>query len=213
MKRIFYTGLILLIELLTPEVIYAQSLYSTPYSLTTLAGNTGVAGLVNAAGVAAQFNFPAGIVVGPANSIYVADQFNGTIRKINAAGVVTNYVTGSAGKMGHPTGLAIDSSGVLYVADPLSQGIYSVSTSGVVTLFAGGTGVGATNFGDSLGCNGASLAEDDDVEVVAPVVTGSDGDCFSCVDILDSLNLELSALNWSIDCNVSTRSRLVGFSL
>jgi len=156
MKRIFYTGLILLIELLTPEVIYAQSTYSTPYSLTTLAGNTGVAGLVNAAGIAAQFNFPAGIVVGPANSIYVADQFNGTIRKINAAGVVTNYVTGSAGKMGHPTGLAIDSSGVLYVADPLSQGIYSISTSGVVTLFAGGTGVGGTGSGGGVDGTGTA---------------------------------------------------------
>jgi len=130
--------------------IRAQSNYSTPYALSTLAGSVGSAGFVNGSNSVATFNFPSGLAIGSDNSVYIADQFNGTIRKISPAGVVSTYVTGAASKLSHPTGLTIDSKGVLYIADPLSQGIYSVSTTGTVTLLAGGTGVGGTGSGGGV---------------------------------------------------------------
>lgn len=136
--------------------IKAQSTYTTPYALSTLAGSVGNAGLVNGAALTSQFNFPAGIVIGSDNSIYVADQFNATVRKISPTGVVSTYVSSSASKLSHPTGLAIDSKGVLYIADPLSQGVFSVSTNGSVTLIAGGTGVGGT--GSAVSVDGVGAA-------------------------------------------------------
>jgi sugar lactone lactonase YvrE len=94
-------------------------------TVSTIAGN-GV-GVTDGEIAVAKFNTPAGIVLDPAGTIYVADDENERIRKITPAGVVstlaggflpgfTDGVGGNA-QFNSPTALAIDGTGNIYVAD------------------------------------------------------------------------------------------------
>ena len=65
----------------------AQKNYE-PYYFGTLAGNAGY-GSADGTGSAARFYLPAGVATDSAGNVYVADQFNFTIRKVTPGGVVT----------------------------------------------------------------------------------------------------------------------------
>jgi hypothetical protein len=118
-------------------------------AVTTLAGQAGIFGNIDATGSAARFNMPSGVAVDAAGNIYVADTLNNTLRKVTASGVVSTLAgsprtpgsvdgTGSAAQFEAPQGLAIDSSGNLYVADTNNHTIRKVVPStGVVTTVAG----------------------------------------------------------------------------
>jgi sugar lactone lactonase YvrE len=100
------------------------------------------AGANDGVGTNAQFNAPSGITVDHAGSVYVADEGNGTIRKITPNG--TNWaVTTLAGVAGNFTELcdvAVDSAGNLYAADYFNCTISKVTSSGtnwIVTTLAG----------------------------------------------------------------------------
>ena len=74
------------------------------YGFTNFAGQPGITGTNNGTGSAALFNGPAGVVVYTNNgTLYVADGFNDTIRKVTTAGVVTT-LAGSAGVSGSSNG-------------------------------------------------------------------------------------------------------------
>ena len=111
--------------------------------VSTLAGSAGVSGSLDGSGSAALFNYPEGIAVDASGYVYVADTFNGTIRKVSPGGVVTTLV-GSSARFSKPTGLAIDSSGNLYVADAGNYTISKVTPAGLVTLVAGAAGIYAS---------------------------------------------------------------------
>lgn len=124
--------------------------------VTTLAGNSGLAGSTDGTGTAAQFRGPAGVAIGPDGIIYVADGANNTIRKVTSAGVVTTLagspgVTGSSNGTGSsasffaPVGVAIDSIGTVYVADRGNNLIRKITSSGVVTTLAGSGAAGSAN--------------------------------------------------------------------
>ncbi len=97
--------------------------------VTTLAGTAGVAGSTDGTGTAARFDTPQGIMFDGSGNLYVADQFNHTIRKIAlSTGAVTTFAgmagisgstsgTGTTARFNSPTSLATDGSGNLYVAD------------------------------------------------------------------------------------------------
>ncbi|MBF9224017.1 NHL domain-containing protein, partial [Hymenobacter ruricola] len=96
--------------------------------VSTLAGLAGASGSADGTGAAARFNYPAGVAVDAAGTVYVADQSNTTIRKITAAGVVSTLAgsagnpgsadgTGAAARFYYPTGVAVDAAGAVYVAD------------------------------------------------------------------------------------------------
>jgi sugar lactone lactonase YvrE len=60
--------------------------------VTTLAGQPGVAGLMDGTGSTALFNKPEDVTVDSSGNVYVADTLNGAIRKVTPGGVVTTLV-------------------------------------------------------------------------------------------------------------------------
>jgi streptogramin lyase len=114
--------------------------------VTTIAGS-GVAGIINANGSAAAFKNAHDVAVAADGSIYVADQGNHMIRKIDANGDVTSYA--GAGTVGsadgtlttatfnNPTGVCFNSTGEMFVADYSNNKIRKIDLQGNVTTFAG----------------------------------------------------------------------------
>ena len=123
--------------------------------VTTFAGSAGSAGSTDGTGSAATFNFPRGVAVDGAGTVYVTEFGNDTIRKITAAGVVTTLAgtagspgsadgTGAAARFNNPEGIAVDISGNVYVADSLNHTIRKITAAGVVTTLAGLAGAGGS---------------------------------------------------------------------
>lgn len=116
--------------------------------VSTLAGSSD-ADFANGAGSAAKFNYPEGIALDSAGTIYVADYNNSRVRKVTPAGVVTTFAgsdtsgqvngAGAAAQFMTPSGIAVDSSNNVYVSDYLGSRIRKITPAGVVTTFAGST--------------------------------------------------------------------------
>jgi sugar lactone lactonase YvrE len=120
-------------------------------TVTTIAGQIGVKGSADGTGTNASFNLPNGIAVDANGNLYVADEFNDTIRKITPAG--TNWVVSTlAGQVGMaglinamgtnaqfatPTGIAVDGAGNVYVADVANDVIRQITPAGLVSTIAG----------------------------------------------------------------------------
>ncbi len=127
---------------------------STTGIVSTIAG-TGVAGYADGAGNVAKFNYPTGVAVDRTGNLYVADNQNQRIRKINTSGVVSTLAgsgfrgfsngTGTAASFRYPFGIAVDASGNVYVADRSNHSIRKITTARVVSTFAGTGNIGVTN--------------------------------------------------------------------
>jgi sugar lactone lactonase YvrE len=111
------------------------------------AGSNLTAGFRDAQYSNALFNAPSSIVADAAGYLYVADQNNHRIRKIDLNGNVTTLAgsgvigaadgVGSSAQFNYPYGLTIDAAGNLYVADVDNHKIRKVTPSGVVSTVAG----------------------------------------------------------------------------
>ncbi|HEY3488722.1 MAG TPA: hypothetical protein VGK27_01210 [Candidatus Deferrimicrobiaceae bacterium] len=125
--------------------------------VTSVAGAAGIAGASSGMGAAATFNQPAGITYDGGN-LYVADTFNGTVRKIVlATGAVTTLAgisgaggsddgMGSGARFDLPTGIASDGM-YLYVSDQGNHTIRKIviATREVTTIAGSASHTGATN--------------------------------------------------------------------
>ena len=114
--------------------------------VTTFAG-AGFAGRgwTDSIGTLARFDRPYGVAVDTSGIVYVADTYNGRIRKITSNRAVSTLATGFT----TPTAVAVDAAGNVYVAEPSNNYIKKI-TSGVVTIFAGSWGTG---FSDGVATN------------------------------------------------------------
>ncbi len=120
--------------------------------ITTVAGN-GTAGFSGdgAAATSAMLKGPTGVVVDTAGNLYIADQANNRVRKVDVGtGVITTIAgNGTAGFSGDgavatsaamysPTDLAFDGAGNLYIAYNANNRIRKVAAgTGIITTVAG----------------------------------------------------------------------------
>jgi sugar lactone lactonase YvrE len=118
--------------------------------VTTLAGLARAYGWADGDGANARFAVPHGLAVDPAGNIYVADDFNHTIRKITPAGTVTSLAggrnefaygtndgVGLAARFYNPHHVALDAATNIYVSDGNNQTIRKITPQGEVTTLAG----------------------------------------------------------------------------
>ena len=133
--------------------------------ITTVAG-TGVGGYNgdNITATSAQLQQNWGITVDAAGNIYIADQSNSRVRKVNNAGIISTIAgTGSVGNSGDggpatdatiesPVGIAVDAAGNVYVGDYNNNRVRRIDPSGIIHAFAGN---GYFGFG---GDGGSALA-------------------------------------------------------
>ncbi len=122
--------------------------------ISTVAGiNTaGFAG-DNGPATAARMNANWGMNVDAAGNIYICDQSNHRIRKVNTAGIITTIAgTGTGGYSGDggpataaninsPMGIATDASGNVYFSDSYNFCIRKISTAGIISTIAGVPGL------------------------------------------------------------------------
>jgi uncharacterized protein (TIGR03437 family) len=119
-------------------------------TITTSAGN-GTAGYSGDTGPAAQaeINRVVGLAADAAGNIYLADQNNNRVRKVDTHGVITTFAgTGVAGfsgdgaaaaqaQLNQPLGVCVAPSGAIYVNDEANGRVREISTSGTITTVAG----------------------------------------------------------------------------
>ncbi len=124
----------------------------TPDGIITTIAGTGTRGFNgdNRPAVEAQLNFPCGLAVDRQNNLYIADQANQRVRKIDARGVITtvagngnNTFAGDNGpatgaSLYEPSAVAVDANGNLYIADYVNDRIRRVDAqTGIITTIAG----------------------------------------------------------------------------
>lgn len=118
----------------------------TSGNVTTLAG-TGSIGSADGTAFSASFKYPDGAIVDSNGNVFITDQSNHKIRKIDTLGNVTTFAgTGVAGyldgdgnvaKFYYPAAMAIDVFNNLYVADYSNHCIRKITPSGLVSTYAG----------------------------------------------------------------------------
>ena len=133
--------------------------------ITTICGNdTGGYFGDNGPATAAKLYGPCGICFDKVGNLYIADESNNVIRKIDTFGIITTVAgTGVFGYNGDnilaksaqlylPTDVQADDSGNIYIADQGNARVRKVDTAGIITTYAGngvdtfiGDGMLATN--------------------------------------------------------------------
>ena len=136
-------------------------------TITSFAGN-GTAGYSGDGGQAAlaQINRVVGLAVDAAGNIYLAEELNNRVRKVDANGVITTFAgTGVAGfggdtgpaaqaQLSGPLGVCVSPSGDVYVTDQGNKRVRKIS-SGTITTVAGNGSSG--NSGDGGAATAAAM--------------------------------------------------------
>ncbi|MCE7996350.1 MAG: hypothetical protein HEP71_30505, partial [Roseivirga sp.] len=138
----------------------------------------GTFGYLDGSSDIAQFKNPAGLAIDKEGNVFVADNGNHVIRKIDRNGNVSTFAgSGERGKVNgqgtnasfaHPEGIAFDPDGNLFVADNLNHAIRKITPDGVVSTYAGQF---QADYSDGKGTNAAFWLPED-------VVSDADGNIY-----------------------------------
>jgi len=131
--------------------------------VSTFAGAPGEINSFDGLATDARFSQPEALAVDGAGTVYVADAWNHTIRKITPAGVVSTLAglagnpgaadgTNSKARFNRPVGIALDSATNLFVTDSLNHVVRKITPAGTVSTIAGMAGV----WGSADGTNNAA---------------------------------------------------------
>jgi len=129
---------------------FAISLAANSQTITTFAGN-GLAGFSGDGGPAAQAQIDrvVGLATDASGNVYLADENNHRLRKVDVHGVITTLAgTGVAGfagdggpaqqaQLNHPTGVCVSPQGDIYVNDVANYRVRKISSAGTITTVAG----------------------------------------------------------------------------
>ena len=149
---------------------------STSGIITTVAGSvtpgyTGDGGPATAATLAG----PVDVAVDAMGNLFIADNTNNCIRKVNTAGIISTYagtsVAGYSGDGGNadtaefysPSAIAIDASGNLFISDAGNNCIRKINPAGIISTVAGDTASGYS--GDGGPATAAALYSPEDIAV------------------------------------------------
>jgi sugar lactone lactonase YvrE len=144
--------------------------------INTIAGDSayGFSGDGGAA-TAAELYYPMGIALDGSGNLYIADEQNNRIRKVNTAGIISTIAgngnrgysgdggAATAAELNYPTGVAVDGSGNVYIADEGNNRIREVNTSGIMSTIAGNDSEGYS--GDGGAATAAELYAPGGIEV------------------------------------------------
>ncbi|HEY9721675.1 MAG TPA: carboxypeptidase regulatory-like domain-containing protein [Oscillatoriaceae cyanobacterium] len=123
-----------------------ESVLAGPPDSQVLNANTqqiqGPSGLTNGSGGTVRFDAPQGLVLDGSGNLFVADSGNNCLRKIDAQGTVSTFVTGLA----QPVALARDAQGDLLVACAGDDTIRMVTPQGAVSQLATSVGTDSSPF-------------------------------------------------------------------
>ena len=147
--------IVLSLGLLTTTVALAAA-----GDISTVAG-TGTGGFSGDGGPAtsAQLNSPIGVAVDSSGNLFISDDANSRIRKVDTSGNISTVAgTSTAGfsgdggpatsaQLNFPSGVALDSSGNLFIADTSNRRVRKLDTSGNISTVAGNGTLGSSGDG------------------------------------------------------------------
>ena len=116
----------------------------------------------------AGFSIPKGLVVDASGNLFIVQQENHRIRRVDATGVIITFAGDGSGNFSgddgqatnaglrRPTRVALDAGGNLYIADARNHGIRRVDVATGVIITVAGNGVGGFS-GDFVSATTANL--------------------------------------------------------
>ena len=114
----------------------------------------------------AAINYPVGVALDSLGNLFICDQGNSRVRKVDTSGIIStvagidsNYYGGFSGdsalainaELNLPNGIALDRSGNLYIADTYNNRIRKVDANGIITTIAG------NGYGSNIGDGGLAI--------------------------------------------------------
>ncbi|WP_166727717.1 putative Ig domain-containing protein [Mucilaginibacter gilvus] len=128
---------------------------ATNYGEVNTFTGSGAAGSANGSPTTSSFKSPYGIAVDLSGTLYVADQQNNLVRKVDKSGLVSTLAgSGTAGSTNaqgtaaaflYPEGVAADANGNIFVADVANHLVRKITPAGLVTTLAGTGSEGSAN--------------------------------------------------------------------
>jgi uncharacterized protein (TIGR03437 family) len=132
---------------------------------------------------------PSGLAVDGAGNLYIADEANGRIRKVDTNGIISTIagpggaVLGDGGpatsaSVSMPTGVAVDSFGNIFVAQLYNYRVRKISPAGIITTVAGNGLAAPTGQPSNCACGDGGPATSATVPYPAAVATDSTGNLY-----------------------------------
>ncbi len=156
--------------------------------ISTVAG-IGIPGFSGDGGPAtsAQLNYPAGLAVDAAGSLFICDPWNNRIRRVTTEGAIDTVAgNGAAGFSGdggqatsaplnYPYTIAVDATGNLYIGEFNNRRVRKVTKEGVISTVAGNGGDGFSGDGGPATSAQISMAGDVAVDAAGNLYIGDYG--------------------------------------